>query len=597
MDDQQTAEIMRYVHRFLDGIEGEGLDVGKAESFERMVDYVQSHVPLAHQIEDDELRAVTAMCWLGPRAGIPPQRLREELIGIIRHHAPEPDERCGRIMEFVIAYGCGKFRDLFKGEGEWHERWPGAMQALQRALEPSVRKSDRWLRMRARVVGYPQKENADLCGEAWVLTLRLIHPEMPLHLTNSGLQIQCTDDGVELLVSDSTDVASSYFDSVPNGSKIVFTVIDTDTTLWLREKDLLSFSPRTTVIIAARDDEARITAELNGRTERARIRFWESAWVASPVSLTFWRCTCGHKRCADRHRLEAWQPNEVRLWSFVASAVKGPQPSVQVGSFIAGMYFSLLVKGESGSRLRLADLEYKVCHHCSTFSATPGTGGHAESIDRSPEPDKEDLFEYEGLCCPQCRNPFDPIRSHRGTHERFILVADFAPHYRPSLRIRCKNKKTHYRITADKVPPATLTERWENLFTVPSSWSYQNVRDARRAIADDDYLRSKMEDPPAYLSESVTNDAFSEKELRKRFKEWLRAPLEAACPLCGEEQSRQFNVVWERTFARVKQLDSNGQNDAIHEEERQDQIESYARAVVAGLHGGEVNQYEQQSYD
>lgn len=592
MDDRQTKEILRCVYNFLDGIEGEGLDVGKPDSFERMVDHVRSCNPDLSRIENDELRSVTAMCWLGPRAGIPPQPQREELLGIIRERVPDPVERCGRTMEFVIAYGCGKFRNVASGEGEWSQRWPGAMQALQRSLEPSVRRADRWLRVRARVVGYPKKDDVDLSGEAWLVALKLIHPEMPLHLTNSDLKLQCTDDGIELLACDTTEAPPSHVDSVPNGAKIVFTVGGPDTTLWLRENDLLKLPNGTTVIIAARDDETRITAELNGHAERTRIRFWEDAYVTSPAVLLFWRCTCGHSRCAERHRLEAWDPNEVRLWSFVASAVKGPQPTIQVGSFIAGTYFSLLSKEEFGSRLRVADLEYKVCHHCSIFTSATEDGDRAETSDGFSETGRETLLEYEGAHCPHCRNPFDPARGPRVTHERFILVADVMPHYRPSLRLRCKNRKTHYRMVANQTPPATLTERWENLFTMPNSWNYENVRDARRAVADDDYLGMKVADPPAYLPMSIRNGGLDEKELRRRLKEWLREPLKTACPLCGEEQKRQINTVWERTFATIKPLDPERCNGRAAEEHRE-RVERYDEAIVAGMGAEEVSQHEQ----
>jgi hypothetical protein len=73
MDDQKAEEVRRSVEDFLGSPDTQGLDIGKAEHFERMVGYVRQHVQGDDQSNENELRVITAMCWLGPsRSGIPP---------------------------------------------------------------------------------------------------------------------------------------------------------------------------------------------------------------------------------------------------------------------------------------------------------------------------------------------------------------------------------------------------------------------------------------------------------------------------------------------------------------------------------------------
>src|SRR6185503_6796065 len=139
MDDQKAEEVRRSVEDFLCSASAQGLDIGKGEHFERMVSYVRHSVEGDDQIDENELRMITAMCWVGPsRSGIPPQEQREELMRLMRGILPETDRQNKRTMEFVLAYGCGKWRKVEAGEGGWKQRWPGAMQGLQRALEPAV---------------------------------------------------------------------------------------------------------------------------------------------------------------------------------------------------------------------------------------------------------------------------------------------------------------------------------------------------------------------------------------------------------------------------------------------------------------------------
>lgn len=598
MNDQETKRIQQSVYQFLKlrREEARMLDVGKAEHFEELVNYVRASNGVRNQDDEVGLRMVTGLCWLGPRTGAPPLSQQEEVRQLIRDAEPESSGQCARVMEFVIAYGCGKWRDIDLSGDAWSQRWPGAIQGLQRAMELAVRESDRWLRSRAHIVGYPERSGDDLAGDAGLLALRLIHTERPVYPVNDTLSIICTEDGAEIFSEEVTGTQERvYHDRVPAGAKTVFTVAEQKAVLPLPAKEPLVLATGVSVIIAARDEELRITAKFGEETKETRLKPWESTLLKAQARLRFWNCSCGHKRCAEWHRLDAWNP-VVRLRSFAASAVKGRSAAkgrsetkgsrlpIQVGSFVSGMYFSLLAKeGAGGTRLRLGDIEYKVCRSCSTLNAgvvadtrtskpihigsdAPVTISMLSTLGESvatTAASKMRFLEYEGPSCFKCGSPFDPALSRRVARPRLVTVADYAPHYRQDLRIRCKNRSDHYRIMNGQEPAGALTEIWDNLFTLPAPWSYENVRSAKRALTDDQYLRSQCNDLAASLLTIATRCKRSEKMLRNNIKEWLKAPLRLACPLCGEEQRRQLSTVWERTFATIEQLDITDGNDDL----------------------------------
>ena len=100
-------------------------------------------------------------------------------------------------------------------------------------------------------------------------------------------------------------------------------------------------------------------SRLNEHGRQVYLKGGEVANVKGPATLALWECTCGTTHCIERHRLSSWDPAQkvhnavtgggqqkketpLTLWDFVASAVKGPQPRIQTGSFVQGIYFPLL---------------------------------------------------------------------------------------------------------------------------------------------------------------------------------------------------------------------------------------------------------------
>lgn len=331
MTDDEARTVQQRVEDYLRSKEGRGFNIGNPQHFDWLVDCVGLLLP---DVAEDDLRTVAAMCVLGPAfAGISPPAMREELLDILRRLVPDPKERLRRVMEFAIAYGCGKWRNVQEGYGGWEQQWEGAVRGLIRALQPAVDESNRWLE--GHVVGFPR--NRDTASDAHLLAMRLKHPEHPLHLEREEtMSITCTDDGTESAVS-----SQGYQKTVPPGAKAVLTVTATE----LRAPQVVVLlADGVKVIISARDEEARIEVAWNGQRQQVRLRVGETATIPAPAALTIWECSCGNVHCAERHRLEAWDPTQVSLWAFVASAVKGPQRSIQTGSFVQGMYFPLLAQ-------------------------------------------------------------------------------------------------------------------------------------------------------------------------------------------------------------------------------------------------------------
>lgn len=349
MTDDEAKELRQLVENHFSGCRGPGFDIGNPQHFEQVVASRRAHVGT---MADDDLRVVLAMCLLGP-GDMPPAAMRAELLHIVQERVPCEAERLGRIMEFAIAYGCGKWRPVQPDAHGWQQRWPGAQEALTRAVEPAVEQANRWLA--AHVVGFGQERNiphhrdsakaTDVWSDARLLALRLIRAEQ-LHALGKGetLHITQTHDSTELQVS-----SRDY--QLPPGAKIVWSVADGHAALELPQGATLALLTGTKVVVTARDEDALVSVAMSPQARRVQLKAGTTAHVRGPATLAMWECTCGTVHCQEQHRLEAWDPKRrvrnhkpLTLWDFVASAVKGPQFVIQTGSFVQGMYFPLLAQ-------------------------------------------------------------------------------------------------------------------------------------------------------------------------------------------------------------------------------------------------------------
>jgi hypothetical protein len=196
-----------------------------------------------------------------------------------------------------------------------------------------------------------------------MLATRLVRPE---HLLQIGegetLTIACTSDDTECAGTELSTSAQDYQKTVPPGAKAVWTVREGNETLTLPNRQSFTLAVGATVLINARDEDVIMKTTVNEQSRQVRLRSSEEASIEGPAILAIWECTCGTTHCIERHRLPTWDPTRrvqkagtqdeqnkteeapLTLWDFVASAVKGPQPRIQTGSFVQGIYFPLLAQ-------------------------------------------------------------------------------------------------------------------------------------------------------------------------------------------------------------------------------------------------------------
>jgi hypothetical protein len=477
MTDEAVRCVWEHVGIFLRGNTGRGFDVGKPKSFEVLLDFVRTHGQgKLVRFAEDEFRLLTAICLLGPdTADIPPAATCNHLIEIARRFEPDETKRLYRVMEFAIAFGCGWQRQVRPDGGAWDQRWADAVRALSRALEPAVTQARLWLSQH--VVHYLGTKGDDV-SDAHVLTMRLLHP---LHLEQKDA-ISITYRDAEALVA----LRRRGPTSVPAGAKYVLTAIEK--THLVGPQKAFAIDAGTTIILTVHDTEARLTVHDAG--QRLHLQEGESANTVEPVMLATWTCTCGNRQCAPRHRLGEWNARIRSLWAFVASAVKG-LPQLQTNAFIQGMYFPLLTyEGKGGARLRLVNVEYKVCRLCAA--------------------------EYEGDQCLACSTPPD-TRTRRRTHPRLVCVGADFPTYEREERLHCTNRACR------------------NVYTLPEEWEgWEQIRQAR-----------EWQRHPERLSATVRDHHLEVRHLQQTIATKLAT---LRCSLCNASAPRRATTVWVRRF-------------------------------------------------
>lgn len=312
MTDEETRRIYEQVETILMSQEGRVLDIGNPAHLTSLGNSARAVCPAA---EEDERLLVTAMSWLGPLdAGPPPAPLREDLLRRLRQDEENVEERAGRVMEFAIAYGCGKWRRVEPGYGGWAQRWQGAVRGLVRALEPAVGQTNRWLA--EHVAGFPKDRGvsrdpqfiADTAtwSDAWMLANKFVRPEDRLEIKeDDALTISCMEEGTECTVAD-----QEYQQFVPPGAKAIWTIQEPEAATLLTHEHSLPVAAGATLSLIARDEDALIKAKaaFDQQSQQTHLKVGENAEAPGPLALSVWECACGTTHCEERHRLESWNP-------------------------------------------------------------------------------------------------------------------------------------------------------------------------------------------------------------------------------------------------------------------------------------------------
>jgi hypothetical protein len=446
--------------------------------------------------DEDELRVVTAMSWLGPHGPTPPCGLRDHLLNtVLRPTIPDLDERLERALEFTLAYGCGRWASP-PGAGGWSTMpWPNAVTVLRQVIQGWVREVLDWL------VSQTTAGPTDARGDAHLLASLLLHPLKTVeHDPGHPPRIFRAAEVTEIRVS------RGHSTHLGDGAKYVFRVLgpavvtsfekaETPRLERTDEVERRDWADGTRAVVTSRPSATWLEVPAVRRLELAP---WQWAIVEAPAGLEIFECACGTKGCPTKHRLGAWDPADARtitLWSFLASAVKGPQSQARYGSIVAGMYYPLLVQGTpSLPPVRGVRAEFKVC----TCQA-----------------------RFQGDRCNKCDAGFDPARMLRVARD-WIVPAD-SPAYEEHPRLRCVNKEDHYRRLTGREPDGELPETWENFYDVPADFT-------------------------ALLEAREAGETDRRKELRRTVFE------ETRCPICAGRPKSQESHVWVWTGRQVVEL-------------------------------------------
>jgi len=407
--------------------------------FEEMVEYVRSNVSWRPKRDkEDEFRMVVAMCWLGPDGhGIPPAHMRRDLLQIIHAAVPDAQQRVKRVLEFAIAYGCGWGRQPAPGGGTWANRWGSAVtNVIAQLMCPHVWEVDRW--MAGTLIGYqmPRGPGAkkQALENASLLAPCFIEPVTTLSLgTQDRLVVEHVSNVTQVSIVGSAPKEYPVF----AGARFLFEFAGTGRH-FIDSKTAHDVAfPESRVLVLARDDDTWVTRDGG---PRITVRPDQRLEAYGPGELTIWECTCGHRDCSMRHRIDKWDA-KFALWDFIASAIKGPDRHLKTGAVIKGMYVPMLSRGESTIPLRVREAEilFKLCPKCH-------------------------VFDYDK--CRKCGAVTYPQKQIRTvTRRALIVVGEFAPPYRPVQRIRCSQRSEHYKEVMGHEPDAAeqLGEDWDNI--------------------------------------------------------------------------------------------------------------------------------------
>jgi predicted DNA-binding protein (UPF0251 family) len=98
---------------------------------------------------------LTALSWFGPAtAGVPPIDVQDELLALLRKFVPNEELRLKRAAEIAIAYGCGAWREVKRGEGGWAQLWQPALDWVTHQVWGWMKATASWLHFEVQLKGY-----------------------------------------------------------------------------------------------------------------------------------------------------------------------------------------------------------------------------------------------------------------------------------------------------------------------------------------------------------------------------------------------------------------------------------------------------------
>ncbi|MDX2505555.1 MAG: hypothetical protein QNL62_13910 [Gammaproteobacteria bacterium] len=423
MDPKQLKEFQVFIAHYRENVPD--FSTTMLRHFDDILKQVSIQFPECSVEPWSESVAALALTLLGPKHVPLPQDILQHFLTVTEQYQ---DTSQDRMLECAVAYGCGKWRQINKHDSAWHREWNSAILLLSQAIEPAVKEANLWLS--DHVINYAQREfwlgrnpilnegAGIITSDAMMLALQLISPVTHYSANeNKTLQIVCDESHVELSLGDEF----SWQDLQPGG-RVVFEVAGSCELLRdpvRDDRDVRVLAAGDEVNILATDEGAKL--EFSGGQSGMKLKYTNTARLTESVDLIKRTCSCGHKDCNHKHNLDNWDAgSRITLWSYCASAVKGPHVNLHTGTFVQGMYYALLSKQGNfeGNRVRLVPVEYKLCQ---TESCQEDDGPH----------------KFEGLHCLWCDVPGLPSTTPRALFQRLIVNADF-PVYERQKRYRCR---------------------------------------------------------------------------------------------------------------------------------------------------------------
>ena len=411
---------------------------------------------------DTPFRQKYAMWLLGPDDYPPPihiyKDLQDQLKTVLVDLSGER-ERQERLLDVVIAYGCGWQRKIELNAAGWEGRWQGALRSLSAMCEQPVKYAllqlakifnlsgfeGSGLETKAQRRGAPAKDDIDtetekrkstdfndsVQGVAAHLAMQLVRPEHPLVAVASNfVKVISKEKALEIL----NDLYLNV--DVRLGGKYVLGIKGEGAIIEIKGRRC-GVPAGACLVIACCEDYAEIRVLPVKQT--FRLKPGDSAQIILPkdgIEVSTWECTCGSVRCAQRHRLESWSA-EFSLRAFLAAAVKGVKPAsgkVPSGLFSLqqGMLFPelnrgvLLLLGEKEHpvwvKLRLVPVAQRRCN-CMPDSFL-GCGEKTEPSGSCTCVGEQKLKKptFMGDFCPLCGQKFDPSRMKTVRSKAFLIL-------------------------------------------------------------------------------------------------------------------------------------------------------------------------------
>jgi hypothetical protein len=110
-------------------------NLGCQAHFEKLSSHVSSELAIMNNLY---FRVLNATLLFGPRTSFLSRKMFKRLVDLLKEHITDPNEQSRTILEFMIVFGLGNYRDVIEDSDDWDGQWPGSWQAIRWLINDSV---------------------------------------------------------------------------------------------------------------------------------------------------------------------------------------------------------------------------------------------------------------------------------------------------------------------------------------------------------------------------------------------------------------------------------------------------------------------------